>query len=257
VTFTVLPSENIHDVETRQKHVAYARQTGFPFCKPGDRDRPLAIVGSGPSVADYLHELQRWPGDIWAINGAFDFLDENGIDNADFIGCDPQSLMTKFLQKPRKDAKYYLATLCHPEVFDLMKGYDVRLWNMSEPDMEFQSGEYAIYGGSTCLTRAPFLASFLGYKSITVYGADSSYTETTHAGNRDQYNFPKDRNENIFVKVDGRTFETNAPMAHQASNICAIRSIFGDKVEFRCGGLAKALLQSTAKDFDALVGEAA
>lgn len=258
MTFTVLPSENIIGVDTRQAHIAYARKAGFPFCSVGgERGKPLAVVGSGPSAADYLHELQRWPGDIWAINGMFDFLDENGIDNADFMGCDPQPLMTKFLTKPRKDAKYYLASISCPELFDQLRGFDVRPWHMSEPDLEFQSGDVVVYGGSTCLTRAPFLAQMLGYRSVTIYGADSSFTDRTHVDDRERHGFGPDRNKRIQVRVGETLFETNVAMAHQASNICAIKTIFGDQVEFRCGGLANALLKSTARDFDKLVDEAA
>jgi hypothetical protein len=67
-----------------------------------------------------------------------------------------------------------------PGVFDRLKDRDVRLWYMADDQVKLPWGAYPIYGGSTCLSRAPNLAWALGYREVHVFGGDSSFTHKTH-----------------------------------------------------------------------------
>ena len=50
------------------------------------------------------------------------------------------------------------------------------LWHaMAENREVFPEGHQMIYGGTTAVTRAPFLALALGYRDIKMIGVDSSY----------------------------------------------------------------------------------
>lgn len=143
------------------------------------RDDPLAIVGSGPSVSTSLAELREWPGAIWAINGAYDYLLSQDIVPHGFVAIDPLPGLVEYVQNPHPETTFYIASTCDPSVLDALDGHNVILWHAaSEDTFELPGGSKPIFGGTTVVTRAPFLAIMQGFRSITMFGVDSSYEET-------------------------------------------------------------------------------
>lgn len=249
----VLQTTCVLDEEGRKAQVKSALARGLPDCKKlPARSGKLAIVGSGPSVKDHLQELADWDGRIWAINGAFNYLaDRMGRNPDGFVSLDPLPIMVDFIPKPPpRDTVYYLASACHPDLFDALKGRDVRLWHSNGSCNEvLPSGSFAVPGGITCITRAPFLAYLLGWQDITIFGADCSYSEiSTHVYESGTYRGDVTTNQVVEVKCNGRIFRTETGLLHQASNLGYIATMFPGKLTFKCGGLLKAFLESPMRD---------
>lgn len=246
---SVLETRCVVNQEDREKHILHALSLGLPVCgfEPV-RSRKLAIVASGPSVNDYRQELLDWDGDIWAINGAYRYLmREFGIVPHGFVGVDPQREMLQFFDDPNQATTFYLASCTHPDVFERLTGYDVRLWHSNSDTNEIlPSKSVAVPGGITCVTRAPFVAYMIGYRDVTIYGADCSYEELPYAyATESKQCDPKD--ETITVKCNGKLFKTETGLMHQASNLGALEETFPGKLTFRCGGMLPEFLKSMRK----------
>jgi hypothetical protein len=141
-----------------------------------EHQRPLLIVGSGPSVSGLIEYIKQWPGDVWAINGAYDFLLSHGLICEGFFGIDPLPELADYLRNANEYTTFYISSFCDPAVLDAIEGRKVLLWHaMAENREVFPEGHQMIYGGTTAVTRAPFLALALGYRDINMIGVDSSY----------------------------------------------------------------------------------
>lgn len=174
----LLESHCVVDVEGRKANLALNLARGLPVFahdRP-EHKRPLLIVGSGPSVAGLVDKVAKWPGDVWAINGAYDFLLDRGLICEGFFGLDPLPQLADYLKHPQDHTTFYIASMCDPAVMDALKGHNILLWHAcAENPEEFPKGQRPVYGGTTAATRAPFLALSLGYRDINMIGMDSSY----------------------------------------------------------------------------------
>ena len=141
-----------------------------------EHDRPLLIVGSGPSVSGMIDVVKAWPGDVWAINGAYDFLLSHGLICEGFFGLDPLPQLADYLRNANEYTTFYIVSMCDPSVLDALEGHKVMLWHaLAENREDFPEGHTLIYGGTTAVTRAPYLALAMGYRDINLIGVDSSY----------------------------------------------------------------------------------
>ena len=200
------------DEKGRQAHIDSTVARNLPTCiNRKERKGKVAIVASGPSATDYIDLLKEWDGEIWGINGAFTWLRHRGVKPTAFIGLDPEEMLKDYLLEI-PDATYYIAAQCHPGVFDHLKGHNVRVWFPADKDVKFPFGATQVYGGSTCLSRAPNLAYLLGYRDVHIFGGDSSYTNKSHVygeqGDLPGGTFP--------LELNGRVFITTRQMLQQA-----------------------------------------
>lgn len=187
---TIFNLDCVIDKEARQGHIDSAVKRGLPWCvKRTPREGKVAIVASGPSANEYVDLLKDWDGEVWGINGAFAWLMHRRIKPSAFVGLDPEPILTGYFTATTAsgevihaptDATYYLGAQVHPEVFDYLEGKNVRLWFPADTEVEFPFGAVPIYGGSTCLGRAPNLAYHLGWREVHIFGCDSSFTHKTH-----------------------------------------------------------------------------
>lgn len=203
------------------------------------RDKPLAIVGGGPSAAELLDEIRSFPGQVLAINGAYDWLQDQGR-VADFVALsDPQDGMGVFVRRPHERTKFLIATCCDPSVFDALSSSDVMTWFCIQGKDE--PGPYGVPGGSTCLTRSPLLAVLLGYREIVIYGADSSYTDKSHA-------YESSISADAFTVVCEREWLTSMQMLAQAEYLAEMIPTMRQAVKIDLKGehLASALLRTRA-----------
>jgi hypothetical protein len=170
----------VYDKETRQKHVDSAVARALPLCiRRVPRKGKVAIVASGPSATDYVDLLKSWDGEIWGINGAFVWMMRRGIKPTAFVGLDPEPILKDYLIDC-PDVTYYLATQVHPDVFAHLEGKNIRLWFPADGQVKYPFGAQLVYGGTTCLGRAPNLAYMLGYREVHIFGCDSSFTNKSH-----------------------------------------------------------------------------
>jgi len=208
----------------------------------------LAIGGSAPSVLEHLDDLRAWPGEIWAINGAYDFLLSQGIVAHGFVGLDPVPGLVDYVRNARPETTFFISSVCDPGVFDALSDQHVWLWHSKMADLDYPPDARIVGGGTTCLTRAPFLANMLGWRDMTIFGADSSYGEAGFYCYRHGM-FPEDTNKDrILVNVDGTVFETELQMMKQVSQLSAMKDFLNEQIpgqlKFRCGGLLAAFLNS-------------
>jgi hypothetical protein len=202
----------VSDATTRQGYIDSALARNLPRVVTRKR-RPgkVAIVASAPSVADYVDTLKNWDGEIWGINRAFEWMRHRGIKPTGFLGIDPEWFLVECLPNIPQDATYYLAAQVHPCVFDHLKDRNVRLWFMADGQVTMPKDAHLIYGGSTCLGRAPNLAYALGYREVHIFGGDSSYTDK-------QYVHGEDIPANwVPAEINGRIFKTQRNLIQQAS----------------------------------------
>src|SRR5262249_39758341 len=202
----------VADKETRQKHVDYAVSLNLPRCiKRKERKGKVAIVASGPSATEFVDLLKDWDGEISGINAAFHWLRHRGIKPTAFVGLDPEVILKDYLIDPPDDATYYLAAQVHPEVFDFLHGKNVRVWFAIDGQSKLPFGAAEVYGGTTCLTRAPNLAHLLGWREVHIFGGDSSFTHKSHVYGDEGYppgTFP--------MEMNGKLYMTTRQMVQQA-----------------------------------------
>jgi hypothetical protein len=202
----------VYNADQRQAHVDYALKIQVPWAIQHKRRKgKVAIVASGPSAAESVDLLKGWDGEIWGINGAFEWMRVRGIKPTAFIGLDPEPILKDYLIETPDDATYYLAAQVHPEVFDHLAANKVRLWFAADGQVTFPFGAVPIMGGTTCLGRAPNLAYHLGYREVHIFGCDSSFTHKSHVYGDAGYpagTFP--------VEMGGKVWMTTRQMLQQA-----------------------------------------
>lgn len=234
----IMPIDCVSDKETRQRHIDSASSRGLPLCQFGSAKKgKLAIVASAPSVAGYVPMLREWDGDIWGINGAFGWMIHRGIKPTGFVGVDPEEMLKDYLPEP-PDVTYYLASQVHPGVFDHLKDRNVNLWHMSDKEVErWPEGAILVQGGSSCLTRAPWLAYMLGWEDVHIFGGDSSFTHKTHVyGGQIPSNF-------CFAEVRGQLFRTHKVMMVQACDVVDLVSNFPGMITIHGHGLMQSMVE--------------
>lgn len=157
---------------------------------------PLAVVGGGHSVLNYLDELREWDGEIWAINQTAQYLSEQGI-KCWFYTIEPSTTVGELVHG---DA--VLADHCHPNTFNAVKG---ELRKIKSPNY-----------GPTSAYSAGYSGLRLGYTSVTWFGCESSYGDETHVY----------RNELVSglvrVQVGDESFLTKLELVVQAEKIAEL-----------------------------------
>jgi hypothetical protein len=214
--FVLVPT---HRPETLLEHVRSAVARGLPEvirCEP--HDAILSVAGGGPSLEDTYKELT---GCIAAINGTLGYLEARGV-KANICGvCDPSEHMAERVEAI-SDVTYFIASCCHPALFDklLNAGCKVYLWHhhpmegMDELLNElYPNGWVQIPGGCTMGLCWITLGYHLGFRKFHLHGLDSSFRETTHA-----YPDPQDHKE--WIGFDG--FKTRLNFLGQVTDFIGL-----------------------------------
>ncbi len=220
--------------------MAHAMTLGLPavYRRLEERDGKVAIVGTGPSLSGFVDVLREWKGEVWAINGALDWLQLNGREADACVLCDALPELARFLKNPPKKTRYYVASVCHADVFEALKDRNVIVWHLAQHEAMPPSGTYTIGGGPTALTRAPTLAWCQGIREIHMFGGDSSFTDVMYVEGakdaRQRDGLPADC---IQVKVGDRVFLTHPPLVGQATYMATLADALPAKIEFHGDGL--------------------
>lgn len=184
-------------------------------------ERAAAIVGGGPSLEESLDELRAMKSsgaDIYALNGAHDYLLDNGIRPDFHVLLDSRPANISFVQRPQQGIKYLVAAQCHPDIFDALAGHDVVQWVAWIPGadalaQEFDQNMQFVGGGNTVGLKALTLCAFSGYRDLHLFGYDSSYRD----GENHAYKQPlNDGESTMSVMVGGRVFHCARWMGRQA-----------------------------------------
>ena len=225
------------------------------FDKSPEQTGRIAIVGSGPSVRSRLALLRGWEGEIWAVNGAYDYLLGEGITPQGFWGIDPLPGLADYVRNARSATTFYIAGTCDPVVLDALAGQNVKLWFPLCDDAIYPKGCLVVNGGTGVLSRAPCAAWLAGWRDITVFGADSSFDE--EAEQRYCYRdgtYVEDSQADLqFVDIGGEIFITEINLIKQVSVFAVMQTQFakmGARLSFDCDGLLAAFLKAEVHEID-------
>lgn len=175
---------------------------------PHDRRAILACYGpSLKTTIDVLRdEAEQTGAAIISVSGAHDFLIERGIVPTYHVECDPRPHKADNIDRPILGVQYLIGSGVHPVFFDKLcgtgnhdrTGMDVSLWHISTPehasriiDELGENSDCLISGGGSVGLRAIPLLYNMGYRDISIYGMDCSFSEDgssqwagKHAGKR-------------------------------------------------------------------------
>lgn len=196
--------------------------------QPHNKD--LIIVGGAPSIKTRVGELkrlQRRGASIFAVNGSHDYLISKGLVPDFCVILDQKASMAEEI-KPTDGVTYLVASCCHPSTFDLLENCDVVVWHAQMGGPEEQvllehwrqatGGQYMLVGGGcTVSLRAMNLGFLLGFRNITLYGVDSSFTEETHA-----YKDRTNPEKTIDIVAEGKTFRSMPILGRQVQDFQAV-----------------------------------
>jgi hypothetical protein len=135
-------------------------------------DGKVAIIGGGPSLSDAITipQLQRFAaegGKLWALNGSYDWLREHDLVADAHMIIDARPENVRFLRNSRDETRYYIASQCHPAVFEALR------WRAAvRLDLDVMGD-----CGTTVGTHAICTAFVEGFREIHLFGFDSSYRE--------------------------------------------------------------------------------
>lgn len=181
------------DIETITKQIHENITLGLKNVSESDDFRvnvPIAIVGGGPSLKDTIEELRAFPGPVMACGSVHDYLVSNNVAAKWCILCDPDPLITLYLQKIQFPTKYLVASQCHSNIFkhlwqqqnkiEPLHWDNVYIWHAGGDkfeDSNFGENQTIIGGGCTIGTRAIMMAYAFGYSNIHLFGFDSCLTK--------------------------------------------------------------------------------
>lgn len=209
-----------------------------------DQSDPIAVVGFGPSLNETWPLLKDFKA-IVTCSGAHKFLIERGIIPTYHIDVDPRAHKATLIGTPHPDVQYLIASTCHPAVFDLLEGFNVKLWHIFDSEDEgfrlLPPGEVALTGGPGAGLRAMVIARYLGYRDQHLFGIDGSDGPTgKHAAAH-----PSQAQKRSPVEVDGRTFYTTPGFLECAKQVFTELDAMPDvRATFYGDGLVQQLSKS-------------
>lgn len=187
----------------------------------------LAVVGGGPSLKNHAEDLRDFYGDVWAINGAWKWCQDNGI-NATFFACDPHPIVKDWAQGV---SRAILELSCDSGVFELLKSADVYTF-----DADIEKGGIAGYASTA--SNAPHLAARMGYRHVTLFGCDSSYLPNASHAYTDE-----DRKEQLIIRCNGEEHLTAPDLFMQALGLAKFCRELPDFLSENSGGLLTAMIK--------------
>lgn len=245
------------DIDRNIKHALGLEYISFQTLV-GTQVGSVAVVGSGPSLKSNWKRLRHFDGDIIACNAACQFLLAKGITPKYMFCFDADPLMLEFMT-PHPDITYLLSSRCPPKAFELIKGCKLSIWHAGgDTNIERllqEAGKFTepmVSGGTAAVTRCMVLVQAMGYKTIHLWGADSSFLkEDTHI--RQSTTLER----RMFVSTGGRKFETAPWMVRQVEDFKILapryRELFGTRFIVHGDGLMQQIAVSLGFGVDWLL----
>lgn len=210
-------------------------------------DNTAVLVGSGPSVKDYLDDIRecRKNGEvIVAIKSAHDWLMENGIVPGYAVAVEPQAKHELWFSKKNSETRYLIASQCNPATFDYLSDCQVYLWHLYiEEGQTYPPNSILVTGGTTSGLRAINLFHALGFRKFKLYGYDSCLQDgQLRVGGTDN------GDPAVEVICGGESFMTTPPMAAQASEFQNLFTAMPDiEIESHGRGIITKILEERLK----------
>jgi hypothetical protein len=167
-------------------NIAHALSLGLPEFDDAPL-KTLSVIANGPSATLYDFDA---PGPTLALNGALKLFTDRGKAPTYWACCDPQALVADFLTDPPMSTIYLVASKCHPLVFQMLQGRDVRLWHIDDHPM-VKEGHRAVSVASSVTLCAMTLMSRFGFRHFETYGWDACFYGTEHHAGQHVCDYPE------------------------------------------------------------------
>lgn len=232
-------------------NIRYSLSLGLPEFAPifFQHDGTLILVGSGPSLPIFINEIKEEYNQgrtIVAMNGAHDYLIENGITPDIFLTVDPRP-MPQNLKFVNKQTTYLIASRCGKETFEALKEKKVILWHAwGDPyENKLLEGKFVVTGGTTSGLRAFNIGYLYGFRKFKGYGMDSCF----HGNIKRCDGIIGEKMPKIIdITVGEKTYYTNYAMAAQAHEFQNLYQVFPDiSIEMKGDGLLAGILTERRK----------
>lgn len=216
-----------------------------PIPEGTTRPEPIALVSYGPSLNDTWEGIRNFQY-VMTCSGSHKFLVERGIIPTYHIDVDPRPHKIQLIGQPQKDTEYLIASTCHPQLFEYLKDYNVKLWHIFDTAEEgmrlLPHGEWAITGGCSVGVRTLTIARFMGFTNLHIFGMDGSEGPTgKHAAFHP--NQPKTSYVTTYKDVE---YKTTPAMLTAAQNTFHELNMMKDVTATFYGN---GLVQAMAKDY--------
>lgn len=163
------------------------------------------LVGGGPSLKDTFGDLRQkyFEGQkIVAMNGSYNWLLERNIKPSAMVMVDCRPNNAKFIGPDVPGCKWFIASQCHPEIFEKVKGRDVYIIHVAGTERQkkvldkyYNKQYYGVIGGSTVMLRTIGLMRMLGNKYMNIYGFDGCYL------NEEGHAYPQEENDSDEIQT--------------------------------------------------------
>lgn len=208
---------NTNGDKTRE-NVRHALTLDLTVIRPKEASPYTAVlVGGGPSLQDDIEQIRLLQVNgfhIFALNGSAKFLNEHSIVPDYQVIIDPRPENVSLLGEA---FGYLIASQCDPALFDKVKDKNTALFHLA--GSAYDMVDDTVIGGNVTVGLTTMCLAFtMGYRSLHLYGYDSSFEDNQHA-------YPQDRTDQEQVLLDVKAkdkfgedqhFKTNYPMAKQA-----------------------------------------
>lgn len=181
-------------------------------------DRIAVICGSGPSLADTLDEIKELASkekvDVFALNGAANFIDNNGI-TADYqVIIDAREETADLVGVA---ANHLFASQVHPKCFErapLAKVWHLQIEGIDDLLPPDYAHDCALVGGAASVgNTATCLAYAMGYRKLHLFGYDSCHKGDAGHAFRQPLN---DGDPCASVRFNGKDYIASLTMKLQA-----------------------------------------
>ncbi|MSR16104.1 MAG: DUF115 domain-containing protein [Gammaproteobacteria bacterium] len=215
---TIPVRSNLSDADTLA-NIRHAVSLDLPWLdeSPPHNGRAIIVAG-GPSVHAYLNIIkgaQKSGAVVFAPNGAMGMLNDHDVTPDYFVMLDGRPGSVRFINDGFAN-KYLIASQCDPSVFDDLEFEDVTLWHSNYEGVQEHTGNrpcVLVSGGCTVGLQALSIAFAMGFRSIDLYGFDSSFS----GGLGHAYPMPENVGEARFeYSVLGKRFIAAPWMMRQA-----------------------------------------
>lgn len=186
----------------------------------------VSICAFAPSLKHELDVVRRNKerGDLLiCVNAAHDYLIRHGIQPDVCVLLDSWERMAQVIT-PHPGVKYWIASQCHPDVFERLRSSDVTLWHawISEASLGASLEKllgpkgWIVYTGGTAALGSAYLAWVKGYRRFSFFGIDSSFETDFHAETVVVYGDQAVPSDDLYVTYHGKDFHTVTSLALQA-----------------------------------------
>ena len=210
-------------------------------CEP--QDDPIMLLGGGPSLNEFEDEIienHRNGMKVVTMNGSYNWCLERGIMNVNQCILDSRPFNKRFVEPPREDCYYFIASQADPSVFQDLPPDRTFMWHVSAEEETLETineyyprGHIICGGGSTVGTRAIVLMNLLGFPNQILYGFDGCLVDDEHHAYEQMENTNRDL---VTMMIEGRTFRCQPWMALQAEDFAKLLEIIDERVSLTVKG---------------------